>query len=448
MSKTPKRHLVVLGAGTAGTMAVNKLRPLLPADEWDITIVDQSEEHHYQPGYLFVPFGTYRPDEIVKPRAGLIGTGIRQVTAEIQEVVTDDKLVRLADGQQLRYDQLIIATGTHPSPDETPGLGEPNARQRGVHSFYTLDDAVALRDALEHFDGGRLVVNLVDLPIKCPVAPLEFAFLAEAWLRERGLRERTEVTYVTPLDGAFTKPLAARELGGMFDERGIELEADFMLERVDLDDRLLVSYDEREVPFDLLVTVPLNMGAAFVGRSGLGDELNHVKVDKHTFLATDHDDIFALGDAANLPTSKAGSVAHFAVDVFVDNFLRHIDGLQMQERFDGHANCFIESGDGKAMLLDFNYDTEPLLGEFPLPQVGPLKLLAESEVNHWGKLAFRWIYWHVLLPGRPLPLSTAMSMLGKRRPAATPAPADDVGDTSADNAAVAAAGRDLQEVSL
>jgi sulfide:quinone oxidoreductase len=430
------RDLLVLGAGTAGTMVVNKLRPRLPASEWRITIVDQSEEHHYQPGYLFVPFGTYRPEEIVKPRQRLITRGVEQVTGEIDRVDTDAKLVVLADGTQLHYDQLVVATGTHPAPEETPGLAEPEAKARGVHSFYTLEDAVALRDAMERFDGGKLVVNLVDLPIKCPVAPLEFAFLAEAWLRERGLRERTELTYVTPLDGAFTKPLAARELGGMFDERGIALEADFLLERVDLDGRQLVSYDEREVPFDLLVTVPLNFGAAYVGRSGLGDELRHVKVDKHTFLADGHDDIFALGDAANLPTSKAGSVAHFAVDVFVDNFLRHVEGLPMEERFDGHANCFIESGDGKAMLLDFNYDTEPLLGAFPLPEVGPLKLLAESEFNHWGKLAFRWIYWHVLLPGRPLPLSASMSMLGKRRPAPT-------GDGQA-----AASDRDLQEVSL
>jgi sulfide:quinone oxidoreductase len=414
------KHLVVLGAGTAGTMVVNKLRPRLDPAAWEVTIVDRSEEHHYQPGYLFVPFGTYRPDQIVKPRRRLIARGVQQVTADIERVDTDARVVHLAGGDELPYDQLVIATGTHPTPEETPGLDDPAARARGVHSFYTLDDAVALRDALERFEGGRLVVNLIDLPIKCPVAPLEFAFLAEAWLREQGLRERTEVTYVTPLDGAFTKPLAARELGGMFEDRGIALEADFLLERVDLDARTLVSYDEREVGFDLLVTVPLNLGAGFVGRSGLGDELRHVKVDPHTFLADGHADVFALGDAANLPTSKAGSVAHFAVDVFVENFLRHVAGLPMEASFDGHANCFIESGDGKAMLLDFNYDTEPLLGDFPLPGIGPLTLLAESEANHWGKLAFRWIYWHVLLPGRPLPLSASMSMLGKRRPPAPP----------------------------
>jgi sulfide:quinone oxidoreductase len=431
------RRLLVLGAGTAGTMVVNKLRSRLPAGEWDITIVDRSEEHHYQPGYLFVPFGTYRPEEIVKPRRRLITDGVRQITGGIDRIDTDANVVHLEDGTELGYDQLVIATGTHPTPEETPGLAEPDAKDRGVHSFYTLEDSVALRDALQAFDGGRLVVNLIELPIKCPVAPLEFVLLAEAWLRERGLRERTEVIYVTPLDGAFTKPLAARELGGMFDERGIALETDFMLERIDLDAKRLVSYDEREIDFDLLVTVPLNLGAPFVARAGLGDELNHVKVDQHTFLADGHDDIFALGDAANLPTSKAGSVAHFAVDVFVANFVRHVEGLPMLERFDGHANCFIESGDGKAMLLDFNYDTEPLLGTFPLPQVGPLKLLAESEINHLGKLAFRWIYWHVLLPGRPLPLSASMSMLGKRRP---PTPVVEDGPPTGTH--------ELQEVSL
>lgn len=413
------RRLLVLGAGTAGTMTVNKLRRRLSNDEWELTIVDQSEEHHYQPGYLFVPFGTYQPADIIKPRKRLITEGVRQVTGEIDRVDTDADMVYLTDGSTLAYDQLVIATGTHPNPAETPGLADPDAKLHGVHSFYTLQDAVALRDGLEAFDGGRLVVNLIDLPIKCPVAPLEFVFLAEAWLRKRGLRDRTEVTYVTPLDGAFTKPLAARELGGMFDERGIALEPDFMLERIDLDTKQIVSYDERAIDFDLLVTIPLNFGAQYVARSGLGDELNHVKVDKHTFLADGHDNIFALGDAANLPTSKAGSVAHFAVDVFIDNFVRHVVGLPMVERFDGHANCFIESGDGKAMLLDFNYDTEPLLGNFPLPKVGPLTLLAESEANHLGKLAFRWIYWHLLLPGRPLPLSTSMPMLGKYRPPTT-----------------------------
>ena len=406
------KRLAVLGAGTAGTMVVNKLRPRL-GDEWDITIVDPRTEHYYQPGYLFIPFGTYRPEEVVKPVADFIPDGVELIEASVVRVDPERRIVVLDGADDLPYDQLVIATGTHPRPEETPGLDGPEYGST-VHDFYTYDGAVNLAAALESFTGGRLVVNLIELPIKCPVAPLEFTFLAESWLRERGLRDEVDITYVTPLDGAFTKPIASRHLGGMLDERGIELETDFYLERVDTETKRLVSYDEREVPYDLLVTVPVNMGADFVAASGLGDELNHVKVDPHTFLARDFDTIFAVGDAADLPTSKAGSVAHFAIDVFTENFLRHIEGKAMLERFDGHANCFVESGDGKAMLIDFNYDTEPLPGKFPLPGIGPFSLLEESEFNHWGKLMFKWTYWNVLLPGKEMPLAAPMSMVGKR----------------------------------
>ncbi len=406
------KHLVVLGAGTAGTMVVNKLRPRLSQDEWKITIVDQAAEHHYQPGYLFVPFGGYRPEEIVKPVHEFIPPGVDIIWAPIVAVDPETRSVELEGHADLTYDQLVIATGTHPRPDQTPGLDGP-AYGTTVHDFYSLDGAVALRDALEQFDGGRLVVNLIDLPIKCPVAPLEFTFLAEAWAREHGIRDDVEITYVTPLDGAFTKPIASKQLGSMLVDRDIAVVTDFYLERVDTDAQRLVSYDEREVPYDLLVTVPLNMGADFVGRSGLGDELNHVKVDQHTFLAKGHDDIFAIGDAANLPTSKAGSVAHFSVDVFTENFLAHIEGKPLPEAFDGHANCFVESGDGKALLIDFNYETEPLPGKYPMPAIGPFSLLKETEMNHWGKMMFKWTYWNVLLPGKEMPLSAQMSMLGK-----------------------------------
>jgi sulfide:quinone oxidoreductase len=251
------------------------------------------------------------------------------------------------------------------------------------------------------------------MPIKCPVAPLEFAFLADSWFRERGMRDRVEMVYVTPLSGAFTKPIAAEHLGSMLAERKILVESDFMIESVDTDRKMLISYDEREVPFDLLVTVPLNMGAEFVARSGLGDELNYVPVDKHTLQSKQYPNVFAVGDACDIPASKAGSVAHFAVEIFVDNFLALINGKPMTGSFDGHANCFIESGNGKGLLIDFNYDTEPLRGKYPLPGVGPFTLLKESRANHLGKLAFRWMYWNVLLPGRPIPLPAHMSMLGK-----------------------------------
>ena len=166
-------------------------------------------------------------------------------------------------------------------------------------------------------------------------------------------------------------------------------------------------------PFDLLVTIPLNMGADFVARSGLGNELNYVPVDKHTQQSRTYPNIFALGDASDIPTSKAGSVAHFSVEVFAHNFLELIAGKPMTGSFDGHANCFIETGNHKGLLIDFNYDTEPLRGKFPLPVVGPMDLLKETRANHLGKVSFRWIYWNILLRGRPMPITTHMSMVGK-----------------------------------
>lgn len=410
-----KRKLLILGAGTAGTMIANMVRRHLPALQWAVTVVDRDDVHVYQPGLLFVPFGRYASHQLTRSRHSFLTDGIEFLTAEIDRVDPVARCVRLADGRLLDYDYLVIATGTSPRPDQTPGMLGPEWR-KSIFDFFTMEGAEALALALTRLDHGRLVVHVTDTPIKCPVAPLEFMFLAEAWLREREWRDTVELVYVTPLPGAFTKPIASAHLAHMLEHRKIEVESDFLVERIDPEAKTLVSYDERVVPFDLLVTVPLNMGADFVARSGLGDELNYVPVDKHTFQSTRWQNIFAVGDAADLPTSKAGSVAHFSAEIFVNNFLSLVEGRPMSASFDGHANCFIESGDGKGLLIDFNYDTEPLPGSYPLPGVGPLQLLKETRANHVGKLAFRWMYWNVLLPGRPMPLPSHMSMVGKQPP--------------------------------
>ena len=409
------QNLVILGGGTAGTMIANKLRRRLSDDDWTITVVDRDDEHRYQPGFLFVPFDGYSHDKIVRSRQRSIAEGVALVYDEVDRVSPDDNVVHLRSGRTLSYDYLVIATGTTPRPDQTPGMLGPEWR-RSIFDFYTLDGAEALATALGSFDHGRLVVHIAEMPIKCPVAPLEFTFLAEAWLRARGLRDRVELAYVTPLDGAFTQPVASARLSHMLEERKVDVVTDFMVESIDPDRKVLVSYDEREVPFDLLVTVPVNMGADFVGRSGLGDELQYVTVDRHTLQHTTYHNVFAVGDASNIPASKAGSVAHVSVEILVRNFLEHVAGRPMTESFDGHANCFVESGDDKALLIDFNYDTEPLPGKYPIPLVGPLTLLEETRANHLGKLAFRHIYWNVLLPGFPVPLPAHMSMAGKRAP--------------------------------
>ncbi|CAB4964233.1 unannotated protein [freshwater metagenome] len=407
------RNLLILGGGTAGTMAANKLRKSLRPQDWAITVVDADDAHHYQPGFIFMPFGTYRPEQVTKSRRAHLNKAIPLIYGSIDRVLPDERRVLLEDGLELGYDMLIIATGVTPRPDQTPGMLEGEWHE-SIHEFYTYEGSMALAEKLRTWDGGRLVINIVEMPIKCPVAPLEFTFLADAFFQDKGMRDRVQMTYVTPLPGVFTKPRAAAAFGSTLDDKGIAVESDFMIERVDPEAKTLVSYDEREIPFDLLVTIPLNMGADYVARSRLGNELNLVPVDNFTLLSKDYDTIFALGDANDIPASKAGSVAHFEVDVFIDNFLEHVAGQPMSHRFDGHANCFIETGHKKAMLIDFNYEVEPLPGRYPY-RIGPLSLLKETRVNHLGKLAFRWTYWNVLMPGHSMPVPVHMSMSGKAK---------------------------------
>jgi sulfide:quinone oxidoreductase len=403
--------VLILGAGTAGTMLANKLVKALPPDA-SIAIVDKDDDHDYQPGYLFIPFGTSTPERVRRSRKAQLSHKVELVTDQIVSVDPDARTVTLT-GRTLDYDWLIIATGTTPRPDMTEGLTDERIWRRSAFDFYTMDGSKALATALKDFEGGKLLVHVTEMPIKCPVAPLEFAFLADDYFRHRRIRHLVDITYVTPLDGAFTKPVASKRLGSLLKDRSIRLATDFAIERVDAEKKAIVGYDGRELPFDMLVTVPTNMGAQYVTDSGLGDDLGFVPVDRKTMASTTHERLFAVGDASNIPTSKAGSVAHFAVDIFVENFAQAYAGKPMTHAFDGHANCFIESGRGKAMLLDFNYDTEPLTGVFPAPAVGPFSLLKESRLNHLGKLAFEQIYWQVLLPGHELPVPTLMSMAGK-----------------------------------
>jgi len=244
-------------------------------------------------------------------------------------------------------------------------------------------------------------------------ASLEFLFLADAYFTQRGERDRVELVLATPLEGAFTKPVASGLLGGMLAQRNIEVVGDFVASEVDGARRRIKSYDGRELDYDLLVSVPTHGGAEVITRSGLGDGNGWVPTHRQTLAVTSTTNTFALGDATDLPSSKAGAVAHFQGDVLTPNLIAAIDDRPLLARFDGHANCFIETGYGKAMLIDFNYETEPLPGKFPLPGIGPFTLLGESAINHWGKLAFKWLYWNVIVAGKELPLDHQMLMAGK-----------------------------------
>jgi len=407
------KKIVILGAGTGGTIMANKLRKTLSRDEWEITIVDKDKTHYYQPGFLFIPFGIYNRDDVIKPKADFIPSGVKMLYQSVDKIEPESNKVILEGGSILNYDFLILATGTNIDPDETPGL-KGDLWRKQIFDFYTLEGAVALREFFRDWEGGNLVINIAEQPIKCPVAPLEFSFLADAYFTELGIRDKVNISYVTPLPGAFTKPKASQMLGELMEEKNIKVIPDFYLEKVDTEKKIIQSYDEQEVPFDVLSVIPTNKGSALVERSGMGDDLNFVPTDKYTLRSKNHENIFVLGDASDIPTSKAGSVVHFASDVVYENLLSAIEGRELKAKFDGHSNCYIETGFGKGSIIDFNYDTEPLPGTFPLPGIGPFGLLKNTKMNHYGKVLFRWIYWHILLKGKEMPIESEMTMAGKK----------------------------------
>jgi len=406
------KNLLILGAGTSGTMMANHLRPKLNKKEWKITIVDQYKTHYYQPGFLFLPFDIYTENQVKKVGEKFIPKEVDYIQKKIEQILPNENKVQLED-QILSYDLLIIATGSKIAPDEVEGMKGKNWH-KNVFDFYTYEGALALRNKLRTWQGGKLVVHITEMPIKCPVAPLEFAFLADSYFTKKGMRDKVDITYVTPLSGAFTKQTCSNSLSYLLKEKNIKLETDFAIEHVDNENNKIVDYAEKEIDYDLLVTVPTNMGDEVIERSGMGDELNFVPTHPNTLQSKEHQNIFVIGDATNVPASKAGSVAHFEAETLTDNILLFINNKPLKEEFDGHANCFIETGHNKALLIDFNYEQEPVEGTFPFAGIGPLKLLKESIFNHWGKLAFRWIYWNMLLKGIAIPfVSRNMSTKGK-----------------------------------
>ncbi|MCB0629431.1 MAG: NAD(P)/FAD-dependent oxidoreductase [Lewinella sp.] len=407
------KNLIILGAGTAGTTMANLLTKRLNNNDWNIKIIDKNTIHYYQPGFLFLPFDLYKPKQVKKPIDEFIPQGVELIQKEIDKIEVETNKILLTDGETVPYDILIIATGTDIAPQEIEGmLGDH--WHKDVFDFYTFTGAKNLRDKLREWEGGELVIHIAEMPIKCPVAPLEFAFLADSFFKNKGIRDKVNISYVTPMDGAFTKPKATEALNYLLEEKNIKIIPSFNIESVDGENKKIVDYGGKEVPYDLLVTVPTNMGSDVMARSGIGDDLNYVPTNKATLQTKVKDNIFAIGDATNIPASKAGSVAHFESEILTENIVRYIEGKPLKDEFDGHANCFIETGNGKALLIDFNYTHEPVTGTFPFPGVGPLRLLKESHMNHLGKLAFRWIYWNMLIKGKHIPfVSATMSEAGK-----------------------------------
>jgi len=406
------KKIVILGSGAGGTMVAAKLFNQLGNSQWKITIIDKDEIHHYQPGWLFIPFGVYTAEDCAKPKRNFIPEGVDFVLDDVVRVDPDKRLVEGKKGNY-DYDWLVIATGCRIMPGEVEGMMED--WHGDIHDFYTLNGAVELYRKLKYFNSGRLVFNIAELPFKCPVAPIEFIFMADWFFTTKGIRDKIEIELVSPLGDIFTKPVAAKTLSSFAADKNLKFTGNFDLARVNSKEKTIESYKGDKVPYDLLVSIPPNFGAQFIGDSGMGDPMCYVDTDQYTLKAKGYDNIYVIGDATNVPTSKAGAVAHYESDTLVENLIREIDGLEPVAKYDGHATCFICSGYEKAFLIDFNYEVEPLAGKFPFPGLGPFELLGESAFNYYGKMMFKWVYWNLMLKGLELPLEPQFTMAGKMR---------------------------------
>jgi sulfide:quinone oxidoreductase len=407
------RKIVILGSGAGGTMVAANLRKELDDGEWQITLIDKDEQHHFQSGYLFIPFGIYSRDDVLKPKRDFIPKGVDFVVDNVIKVDTEQRRLETEKGDTYDYDWLVISTGCRIVPEEVEGMMD--VWREDVFDFYTLEGAVALSKKLKYFDSGKVVLNIAEFPYKCPIAPIEFVFMADWFFQVNGVRDKVEIEFVTPIDNIFTKPVAAKALRSFADKKNIKVTPYFDLAKVNANEKTIESHKGEKVGYDLLVAIPPNFGAKAITDSDIGDPMGYMQVDQYTLKAQNVDRVYVLGDATNVPTSKAGSVAHYMSYTVVENLVREIDGHEALPSFDGHATCFLASGFEKAILLDFNYEVEPLSGKFPFPGMGPFSLLQDTFGNYWGKMMFKWVYWNLMMKGLDLPLEAQMNIAGKLR---------------------------------
>lgn len=375
-------RIVVLGGGVGGTLLANLLAKKLKRSEAEITVVDATGKHVYQPGWLYLPFGEAAPSSLVKPERSLLRSAVNLVVADAETIDAAARSVVMRDGSSIPYDTLIIATGARIAPDEVAGFSE------GAHHFYSEEAALKLKDALAAFTGGKLVIGVADIPYKCPPAPLEFAFKVEDELTRRGIREQTEITYLSPINRAFTIESVSTFVTPMLEERGIACETFFNTEAIDPERKIVSSLEGTEIPYDLLVLIPPHRGAEVVMTSGLGDAQGWVSTDRHTMQVKGQPDIFAIGDATDIPVSKSGSAAHFEAKALVERLTARVHGTTPSDDavYDGHVLCFLETGRGQASQLVFDFEHPP---SPPAP----------SHFYHYEKMLFNRVYWYIVPRG-------------------------------------------------
>ena len=383
------QRVLILGGGVGGTIVANllarRLRRQIDAGDVDITLIDRLGEHVYQPGFMYIAMGGERAERLSRPERSLLDERVQLIVGEVVEIKEHERSVRLADGHWRGYEQLVIATGSRIVPEEVPHF------EQQAHHFYTAEAAKRLRQALDGFSGGRIVIGIMGMPYKCPPAPLEVAFLIEAELRQRNLREQSEIHFCSPISRAFTIESVSDMATPVLAEKGIELHTFFNVEAIDPERRVVQSLEGEELPYDLLILVPPHRGAQVLIDSGLAPAPGGwLPTDRHTLRVGGRADIHALGDATDLPLSKAGSTAHFEAPVVVERVVAAIEGREpagKHAEYEGRVMCFFEIGDGKGTLLRFDYDNPP---RPPKP----------NRIWHLGKIVFNKTYWHTVPRGR------------------------------------------------
>jgi sulfide:quinone oxidoreductase len=382
-------RILILGGGVGGTLTANLLaRQLsrgLRAGDVTITVVDTTGVHTYQPGFMDIALGGQRAEHLQRPERGLLPRLVKLVVGQVEHIDESSQTVRLADGRWLGYDYLVLATGSRIVPEEIEHFGQ------AAHHFYSAEAALALRGALDSFSGGHIVIGAAGMPYKCPPAPLEAAFLIEAELRERGIRDQSEVHLCSPIDRAFSIEAVSDMATPILEQRGIELHTCFDLGSIDPEHRVLRSLEGVELPYDLLILVPPHKGQQFLIDSGLAPAPGGwLPTDRATLQVGDRRNVYALGDATDLPWSKTGSTAHFEAPVVTERIAaavlgRHVDTRQGE--YMGEVMCFFEVGDGKGTMFQFDYAHPP---KPPEP----------NQLWHLGKVAFDKTYWHTVPKGR------------------------------------------------
>ncbi|HSO29187.1 MAG TPA: FAD/NAD(P)-binding oxidoreductase [Candidatus Sulfomarinibacteraceae bacterium] len=382
-------RILVLGGGVGGTLTANLLARRLkkPIDRGDVqvTVIDATGAHVYQPGFMYIAMGGERAEKLQKRERALLDSRVNLVVGTVTLVDEAARTVSLTDGTVLRYEHLVLATGARILPEAIEHF------ETEAHHFYTAAAALRLRKALDAFTGGRIVIGIASMPYKCPPAPLEVAFLIESELRERGLRERSEVHFASPIGRAFTIESVSEMATPILEAKGIELHTFFNVETIDPERKVVCSLEGEELPYDLLILVPPHKGQQFLMDSGLAPApAGWLPTDRHTLRVGDRPNVYALGDATDLPLSKAGSTAHFEAPVVVEGIVAAVEGREPAGKhalYEGHVMCFFEIGDGKGTLLQFDYDHPP---RPPKP----------NALWHLGKIVFNKTYFHTVPKGR------------------------------------------------